>query len=224
MTRSAHRSRPAGSRFGPAVGVGLTLLVLGTMIFLAGHYFRQRFREQIVGRDAEIISALWFNLQESDPTDDSQGEIFDSPANQFAATLQISKMFKGVLATRLFDEKGNFTASVPEYVSEGELTKNDLLELNKMKPISRFYPAAELASLTPLAATVASNEKRPLLEISVPLHPQGQNRLLGVAQFVLEGESAAREFAALDRNLFRLGVAAFLASGSIVVIVLGFAF
>jgi hypothetical protein len=65
---------------------------------------------------------------------------------------------------------------------------------------------------------------RPLLEITVPLHPKAERRLLGIAQFLLEGESLAAELAALDRTLFAQMLMAAVGSSIIVGIVLGLAF
>src|SRR6185295_2870715 len=57
-----------------------------------------------------------------------------------------------------------------------------------------------------------------------PIHAKNDRRLLGVAQYLLDGQNIANEFAALDRNLFFQAAATFSIGGVIVVIVLGLAF
>jgi signal transduction histidine kinase len=49
------------------------------------------------------------------------------------------------------------------------------------------------------------------------LHRQGQNQLLGVAQFILDGQDIAAEFAALDRHLY-LYVAAAFSGGTLIIV------
>lgn len=219
---------PSGHSRNVRVGViGLTLAVLGAVIFLAHHYFRKTFQQQIAGRDAQAMYMLWLSQQDQEPTgpaDDSLNGLMDEPENQFTAILQISRLFKGVLATRLFDEKRNIVAVLPPSFSEGQVTESDWIQLSQLKPVSKFQPAVDLAELSALPSEHASAGKRPLLQISVPLHRKGESRLLGVAQFILEGESMAAEFAALDRHLFWQGFLAFLGGGSVVAAVLRLAF
>jgi signal transduction histidine kinase len=64
----------------------------------------------------------------------------------------------------------------------------------------------------------------PLFEVLVPLHGEHDVRLRGIAQFVIEGESIAAEYAALERHLNREAWTAFLGSAVILVTWLGYTF
>jgi signal transduction histidine kinase len=72
---------------------------------------------------------------------------------------------------------------------------------------------------------LGTNQARaPLLEVNVLLHGGEGEPLAGVAQFIISGESIAREYAALDRHLLLHGIVAFLAAGGILTITLTVAF
>jgi signal transduction histidine kinase len=64
----------------------------------------------------------------------------------------------------------------------------------------------------------------PLLDVLVPLYRQGRQELLGIAQFILDGQGIATEFAELDRHLYAFAAAAFAGGTSIIVVALAWAF
>jgi signal transduction histidine kinase len=68
-----------------------------------------------------------------------------------------------------------------------------------------------------LAAVEDPLKPVPLLFVNVPLQSSDQDhpRLVGIAQFILQGDSIAREYAALDRNLIIQSASAFIVGGAI---------
>ena len=62
------------------------------------------------------------------------------------------------------------------------------------------------------------------LRVTVPLHRRDSTNLAGAAQFIVEGESIAQEYARLDRHLGGLAAAAFAVSGLLLVAMLWPAF
>src|SRR5262249_47460660 len=64
----------------------------------------------------------------------------------------------------------------------------------------------------------------PLLEVDVPLHSTETRRLIGIAQFIIEGQSIAAEYARLDQHLWLQGLAAFVVGGGILALIISLAF
>jgi signal transduction histidine kinase len=209
------------SRRLPALIVGLTLAVFGVSIYFGTIHLRKKIQAQIVRRDADILYAVALMQQLNQQEQPQLGDEIENVTDQLSIALQISQL-KGVIATRLFDAEGNFTFAFPAYVSAAPLAAADLPELKRLKPGSRFYPRASLA---PFLFTSASQKKiAPLLEVNIPIHRKEQSQLLGIAQFVIDGESIANEFVALNRSLFLQGTAVFLVGASIIVVILMWAF
>jgi signal transduction histidine kinase len=201
---------------------GLTLVILGGAIALTTEQTRQRIRQQIAGRDGEILHAV--ALMQQPKGDELIGEI-DDPANQMMVVLQTSRI-SGVMGARLFDARGLFVESFPEYVLRGQLSGPDLAQMEALRPVSHFRPAVSPFEIfLPEARELIEGASRlPVLEVNVPLHAKGDRRLLGIAQFVVQGEGIAQEFARLDVHLARQGLCAFLVGGAILVAALGWSF
>src|SRR4030095_13305346 len=122
---------------------------------------------------------------------------------------------KGVLATRLFTEAGHFLEALPVDVTESQLYVASRSQLKAFQPVSRFQAAGTLSQVFLTAALDEKPRRVPLLEVNVPLHTRKKERLLGVGQFVIEGESLAVQFARLDRNLTLQALGAFGVSGTL---------
>jgi signal transduction histidine kinase len=213
------------SRRLPVLVVGLTLAVFAAVIYLGALQLRKSLRAQIAGRDAEILYAVALMQQLSDNEGTELGGEIEHVADQLNVILEISKL-KGVIAARLFDGQGKFTLAFPAHVSETNLSSEQLPDLTLLKPGSRFYPQASVDAFftvgNPGAPRIA-----PLLEVNIPLHRlhrKDQPRLLAVAQFIMDGEAIAKEFAALDRSLLIQGGAVFVAGGLIIAVALAWAF
>src|SRR5438093_8085396 len=101
------------SRRLPWVLIGVTLASLAGSILFATLQLRARIREQIAGRDGEVLDAVAFmNLAADSP--EIEGPLTD-PGNQLAVVLKTSRL-KGVVATRLFEANGNFARAFPPNV------------------------------------------------------------------------------------------------------------
>ena len=140
---------------------------------------------------------------------------------------------KSVLAARLFDPRGRFLEAFPAGVLPAALAPPDLAALHQLQPASRFQARVRLADVfAPERKSGAESNLpasgdggfKPLLAVNVPLHDARGGPLLGVAQFIIEGESLAAEFARLERHLTAQALAAFGVSGSVLAAALGFAF
>ena len=203
--------------------ITLTLAVVAGTIVAACLHLRSSVRAQMADRDGEILNAL-ARLQQSEDKDalDTVGTI-DDVREQFNLVMKISRL-DGMIGVRLFTPGGFFTNAFPGYIAEATLPAADLAELRMLKPVSHFLPATSLASVDLTAGLATEDRQVPLLEVDVPLHGDEGGHLAGVAQFLIQGEGLAREYAQLDRSLVWLGVKSFLVAGGILTLVLWLAF
>jgi signal transduction histidine kinase len=203
------------------VAIGLMLCVLVTVVGVTTWQIRQRIRDQIAGRDGEVLYAMALMHYAQDVKAGLGGPITD-PGNQLSIVLRSSEL-RGVMGVRLFDPNGRYIESFPIDMTEEEFSKEDLPRLKELRPVTHFDPRVPISRLfyggknDPATGAVA------VLEVNVPLHtPEGP--LAGIAQFLLEGQSIAVEYARLDRHLaFQAGTAA-LAGSAILAVALGWAF
>lgn len=206
--------------------IAAALGILGATILLEGLQFRASIRRQIAGRDAEILHALATSQLENEaPNLELLGPMTD-PSVQLPAVLQVTRsgQTNGVLAIRLFNAEGRFVESFPFDVRDAGLEPGCLAALRDLKPVSHFHPRVPESDLF-LAGPgpVGGGRALPLLEVSVPLHTRSDPRLLGIAQFNLEGTSIALEFDRLDRRLLAQGLVAFGLGGVFLVLAIGWA-
>jgi signal transduction histidine kinase len=205
--------------------IGVTLASLAGTILFATLQLRVRIREQIAGRDGEVLDAVAFmNLAVDLPEIESLGPLTD-PDNQLGVVLKTSRL-KGVVATRLFDANGKFARAFPPNVREAAMDPQSLQDLRDLKPVSRFHRAVRSSNLFVPEVNILPEAERtlPLLEVNVPLHTGTDRQLLGIAQFIIEGYSIETEFSQLDRNLAWQALAAFLVGGGILTLTIIWAF
>ena len=210
----------------PWLVIGMALLILGATIFAGRQQLRHRMRGQLIERDGEILYAVALLLVD-ELKDDPTAELFggtESTENLITVLLKTTRL-KGVLVARLFSADGLFLQAFPIEAMESELPAQKINGLKQWQPLSEFRPAGRLSDIF-LTAQVDPQADRvvPLLEVNVPLHTAQKDRLLGIAQFVLEGESLAAQFALLDRNLTLQALSAFAVSGGLLFISLNWAF
>ena len=204
----------------PALVIGLALVVVAGVVVLATLEARQRIREQIAGRDSEVLYAVASLHYTEDVREGLAGPTLNA-GDQLSIALKSSEL-RGVLGVRLFDPDGHFVESFPLYVTEQDLPPAHQSALKAMRPVSEFHPHAEMAGLF-YPDDSAPTGKIPLLEVFVPLHTEN-GPLAGIAQFLVEGHSIVAEYARLDRHLARQALLAFTAGGTILATALAWAF
>lgn len=215
------------SRWLPVVGIGLTLLVFAGAIAFGTLQLREKTRSQIVIRGAEILHGVAQMVQVTLESDRELGGQIENLTDQFALALQLSQLnqFNGVIATRVFGPDGQFGVALPPNVAPTTVPRTELDQLKAFRPVSRFLPRARLADVyQSKSASVRSTADAPLLEVFIPLHRQDRKALLGVVQFVMDGQDIASQFAALDRNLTMQAALAFGVGGLIIAVALSWTF
>lgn len=211
------------SRVLPWAVIFLTLTILGIAIYLLGQQLREEIRNQIVGRDGSILHAVAL-MQQYEEADIDFFAPIEEPATQFDILLKTSRL-RGVIAARLFDADGEFISAFPLNVTDGEVLDPDLRSLQQLAPASQYHRRANLDDFFYLYPHDAETESSvPLLEVNIPIHRKEGDQLLGIAQFIIDGEDIAQEFASLDRHLFTQAGITFLTGSFLILLTLGWGF
>jgi signal transduction histidine kinase len=197
-----------------AAGVALALAVLAATILVSLLHLRRHVFTQIANRDGETLDAVAAMQYADDRANDGSITNLADPGEQIQLAFEISKRFRNVLGVRLFSADGKFIIAAPAYITEATLSQSDVATLRQARPVSHFIPRGHLEQYDLLAD--AGGAAVPLLEVSIPLREEGSTRLEGIAQFLMNGSSIAREYAELDRHMVAQGTLAFAISGTIV--------
>jgi signal transduction histidine kinase len=208
-----------------ALGVSLALAVLGLTIFGGWLLVRSLVRQQIAQRDAEALHATTL-MEQLDARTGGEGELLDSDEQiGFDAAVRASRL-KGVMGIRFFNSAGQFTDSFPATIQPRQLSTQAREAVSRLQPFSRFAPDTPLSDIFIYLPQFATGNipRVATLRVTVPLHRRDSTNLAGAAQFIVEGESIAQEYARLDRHLGGLAVAAFAVSGLLLVAMLWPAF
>ena len=208
-----------------ALGVGLALAVLALTIFGGWLLIRTLVRQQIAQRDAEALHATTL-MEQLDARTGGEGELLDSDEQiGFDAAGRASRL-KGVMGIRFFNSAGRFTDAFPATIQPRQLSTQALEAVSRLQPFSRFAPDTPLSEIFIYLPQFATGNIPHVatLRVTVPLHRRDSTNLAGAAQFIVEGESMAQEYARLDRRLGGLAVAAFSVSGLLLVAMLWPAF
>jgi signal transduction histidine kinase len=224
------------SKYLPVVVIGLALFILGGTIFFASFDLRRKSRAQLILQQAQVLYELWTREELTDETESDLG-VTERASDQLLTVLQTARLPQvgGLYGNRLFDRDGKYIFADPTIAKLAALPPEDVAMLNKLEPVAHFRPKANLneviilepkADLSEVINSLTDTQPRvgPLLEICIPLHAAKQDRLLGIAQFILKGDKVEAAFRTLDRNLFHQAVLSFLAGGGLLVLLLGVSF
>lgn len=209
----------------PGAVIAMTVLVLGVTIVVGTLQLRHSTRQQMIQREADILHSVALMQHLAGQSQDMLGGRLEDAADQFNLALQISQL-KNVVAARLFDAEGDFLVAFPAYIKESRLGLSERDTLRRLQPFARYHAdrALEDLFLEEFKPDDAQTGSASLMEVAIPLHRMNEDELLGVIQFVMDGRPIAREFAALDRNLWWQAGVALLIGGGLVSLVLGWAF
>ncbi|MGC9943241.1 MAG: HAMP domain-containing sensor histidine kinase [Verrucomicrobiota bacterium] len=221
METLTQRKRPIQrSRWLNYLVIGLALAVLGATLAWSAFDLRVRIRAQIVQRNGEILDAVTILQHENDVKIGETIASLADPGEQFDLALKISQL-RDVLGVRLYSAEGKLVSAFPPYITETPMPASDLAQLRALRPVSYFSAHSPMAAQDLLAET--NSPAAALLFVDVPLRTDDGKHLAGTIQFLMDGSSIARQFAALDRDLALKFSAAFVVSGAILMVGLGLA-
>ena len=81
-----------------------------------------------------------------------------------------------------------------------------------------------IANLGRIPAFSTGDRTAPILDVIIPLHAKSQSPLLGVAQFIIDGQSIRDRFAAMDQDLLWNALGIFFGGSVIILAILNWAF
>lgn len=201
----------------------LTLGILGGTILYGIRQVRASIEQQIINRDGEVFHALSL-LQESEAREDA--ELFadlGEPGFDWRTQLALSlSELRGVIAIRIHDEEGRFFQGIPKEVTASDADPFDLAIVQDNRPVSRFaaeHSAADIFN--------GGSNRYPVLTVNIPLFDGADTdkpKFVGSAQFLVDGESIADQFAELNHNLAVQAAGVFGVAGGLLLIGLVWAF
>jgi len=208
-----------------ALGLGLALLVLAATIFAGWLTVRSLVRQQIAQRDAEGFHATTL-MEQLDARNGPEGELLTTDEEIGFKAAMLASRLEGVMGIRFFTPELKFKDAVPGTIQPSPLSTEARAAVARLRPHSRYLPETPFNDIfiyLPQFATGAV-ARVPTLEITVPLHrPDGQE-LAGAAQFIVEGQTIAGEYARLDRHLALMAALFFAVAGALLTAMLWPAF
>lgn len=187
-------ARPAAVAF---LAGGVLVAIFAALLLHYRRELTQEIHQKMVERDAAVLHPVAV-LQVGDV---EARDFPDSTPTQNDTVLAVLKSAQqtGMLGVAVFDANGNPLRAVPTSMVFADLAPVDYLELTRLKPISRYHPRFDLATI--FAGSPPAGEPAPVLEVLLPLHRAGGTQLAGVAQYFIDARPLARELAVIDRRI-----------------------
>ncbi len=200
---------PLGRAFGGLYRWGVVgmLAALGALALLLGLQLRGHLRAQILSRDASLLGAV-VELERGDASALEEDALLEG-----ALAASELRDVVGLLAT---DPAGQPLALIPTSLMLAGLGERDRARAVEEGPFARFHRAFPLALL--FDDMLDEEARVPLVEVVVPFAGE-EGEVVFFAQFWVDGQVMAREFAVLDRRLLGQGVLAWIAAAAAVSLV-----
>ncbi len=185
-------------RLWPATAaVGMLLVgIFSAMVVWQGRESREVARQKVIGRDAaRLLPQALQQISESAPL--AADDAFNT-RTLLSAVLTSAKQ-EGMLAVVVYDSDGALVQSVPGNLLFAELPASDYVTLLAGEPISRFHRDFPLERY--FSGLGASAPTAPVLEVELPLSREASGRVLGFAQYYIDGRVLGEELAAIDQRM-----------------------
>jgi len=190
---------------------GLLVAILAAVVFRFRAELRTEMRQTIINRAATVL------LPVAQRQLAQRSALSTGPSDLLAAVLETAQQ-DDMLAVAIFDAQGRPLQYAPASLIYAELPIEDYIRLQRMEPISRYYPEFPLNRYFSGLAPAAARAPTPVLEVLLPLHGQDPARIIGFAQYYLSGQSLASQLALIDRRINRQ-TAATLGLGALLIAV-----
>ena len=198
----------------PVLVAGVLLVaIFAVMVMRFRAQLRAEIRQTIIDRAADVLRpvALRQLAQREAALTGRPAGAADLPA----AVLESAQQ-EDMVAVVVFDARGRVLQVAPDALLFGDLPLDDYLQLLKGESISRYYPAFPLGRYFAGVGGPPDQQQTPVLEVLLPLHGRDATKILGFAQYYIDGHSLARELAAIDERINRQ-TAATLGSGALLI-------
>jgi signal transduction histidine kinase len=196
----------------PVLAAGVLLVaIFAVMVVRFRAELRAEIRQTIINRAADVLRPVaqrQLAAREAALAGRPAG-----PADLLAAVLESAQQ-EDMLAMVVFDAQGHVLRVAPDSLLFAELPIDDYLQLLKGESISRYDPEFPLDRYFAGVGGSPRQRRAPVVEVLLPLHGRDAARILGFAQYYIDGRSLALELAAIDQRVNRQ-TAATLGSGAL---------
>ncbi|MBL9172869.1 MAG: HAMP domain-containing histidine kinase [Verrucomicrobiales bacterium] len=206
------------SRWLPALGILLALVLLALAVDFTRNSLRVQLRDQLARREASLVSGL---LNEKLRL--SRGGPFGDDLVALLETAVLPEL-PGVQSLNLYDTNGTFNAPLSLLGGDSDLSSRQIEEVRKGAPVSRYGTAEELDSdAAPDLSGTGLAGRKPMLEVIVPIR-SADGVPEAYAKFLLDASGLKAEYESLDATLRRQSRLAFLLAGGAMTVALAFVF
>ncbi|MBN9691887.1 MAG: HAMP domain-containing histidine kinase [Verrucomicrobia bacterium] len=206
------------NRWLPLFGILLALLLLAGAVVHTRSLVRTEFGDQLARRDATLLAGL---LEQR--LKDVEEEAPDDPLLAILETASLTNL-PGVMSVGLFDTNGTHVDGLPFLATDLDLAEADVQVVNSGQRVSRFEFLPNLEEEFLLPPTLDPGPRGfPVLEVILPL-PDSSGEQAGMVRFLMQADSLAQEFDAMDRTLRRQALMGFMLAGLAMTVGLAFVF
>ncbi len=202
----------------PVLAAGVLLVaIFAALVLRLRTELRAEIREKIIDRAADVLRPV--ALRQLAQRETALAGRPTGPADLLAAVLESAQQ-EDMIGVAVFDEQGRVLRVAPESMLFIELPLDDYLQLLKGESISRYYPDLPLNRYF----AGAGGTRTPVLEVLLPLHGKNSAKILGFAQYYIDGRSLAVELASIDRRVNRQTAVTLGMGALLIAVVIGAAY
>jgi signal transduction histidine kinase len=195
----------------PMLLTGMLLVsIFAAMVVGFRATLREQIRQTVINRTAAVLRPV--ALRQLAQRETAPGD----PASLLAAVLESAQQ-EDMLGVAIFDAEGRTLQFAPRSLLFAELPLDDYLRLLKTEPISRFHPDFALDRYFSGVSPPPTPRSTPVLEVLLPLHGRNADKILGFAQYYIDGRPLAGELTSIDQRINRQ-TAATLGIGAVLII------
>jgi signal transduction histidine kinase len=181
----------------------LVSAIFAAVVLKFRHEFQADIEQRISERDAAVLYPVV--LQKLAEREGAKPGSPPDTNDLLAAVLQNPIFQESMLGIVVFDPEGRSIQAVPSSsLLFADLSIEDYLRLQTLKPISRFHPDF---ALDQYFLGVSGRPPQPVLEILMPLHGRGSAAIVGFVQYFINAQPLAIELAQIkQRNRWEITV------------------
>lgn len=199
--------------------IALTVVVFGGVVAAVSLQLRGGLWAQTLRREADLLTAV-ASMQLSLSAEQMGEDAAEVPGALLVAVMKASTRLNGVRGVRVFDTERRHNASDGLLGEAPTPRAEDWARLTAGEPVARLHRRW----LDEVEFVLPPPDEAEVVEAWVPLLRSGSGRLLGAAQFWLDGTAARAELAAHDRRLWMQGAIAWAAGSLVIGVALAWAF
>jgi signal transduction histidine kinase len=206
------------------ITVILTLLVFGGAIWGAKEQMSERIRGQVLARYAQELYAISL-VHQVIMAESGEALFLEDAATQLAVCEAVAEL-TGAMGLRLYTPEGEFFISSPENIIDGTIEAGQVDEARMLSLSSGLNEDLPVEDIfwEPLLEADSETSTLAVREVLLPVHVADEDELLGIAQFIYDGDDSVTDIAGLNDGLFRQSFFVFIVGGAVVTVLLSVSF